>query len=125
MKDIKLEDHEVLCPRCNGTGKGETHTAGDFVITPECRKCYGEGKLDWIERIVGKPRRLFGEWHSSTEEMNIPKDLMDKMAKEIADSIDKEIIESILKEEEQNTKKGGLVFDHRVFSKHVLQSSFE
>jgi hypothetical protein len=38
-----LTPGEVVCDRCNGN---------DYF----CEKCLGEGKLDWIENVVGKPR---------------------------------------------------------------------
>lgn len=38
------------CVACNGTGSGHTkHSV--------CRKCMGEGRLDWIELITGKRDR--------------------------------------------------------------------
>lgn len=42
--DIKLNPGDILCPNCNG----KTYTG--FI----CIECYGEGKLDWVENMVGK-----------------------------------------------------------------------
>ncbi|MCK5603325.1 hypothetical protein KAR91_15685 [Candidatus Pacearchaeota archaeon] len=101
----KLKDHEVMCPECKGTGKLKSWTSGNFEITPECSKCLGEGKFDWIERIMGKPRRIYQEFDLSEEVVRV-------MAKELSDDIDKEILESICMEAsynslEQNKKRGG------------------
>lgn len=48
---------EVLCDECNGWGnlysKDESHLV-------RCQKCWGIGKLDWIERVVGKKPEFYG-----------------------------------------------------------------
>jgi len=41
---IELDETDILCPKCNG----------ELPSLSSCTKCYGAGKLDWIERIVGK-----------------------------------------------------------------------
>ena len=48
MKDIKLEEGEIICDNCHGKSKsfGESFTV--------CMKCWGTGKLDWVEACVGK-----------------------------------------------------------------------
>jgi DnaJ-class molecular chaperone len=47
----KLEEGEIVCPKCNGTGrKGEVTAYGWYG----CPKCRGNGYLDWVENIVGK-----------------------------------------------------------------------
>ena len=48
MKVINLKPGEVICNECNGTGLKTNQ-----VYHP-CPKCYGTGKLDWIENIVGR-----------------------------------------------------------------------
>lgn len=55
----RLEEGEVFCDRCNGTGiVDNTKGSGTY----NCRKCLGTGKLDWIENVVGKsndkPRKI-------------------------------------------------------------------
>ena len=44
---LDIQEWEVLCQKC----KGESFLTGNWW---ECNKCYGHGKLDWIEKIVGK-----------------------------------------------------------------------
>lgn len=44
-----LNDGEVICSHCKGTRKEYPSP-----ITRKCSKCFGEGKLDWIENIIGK-----------------------------------------------------------------------
>jgi DnaJ-class molecular chaperone len=110
-----LEDYEVFCPKCTGTGKGQTWMAGEFEITPECRHCLGDGKLDWIERITGKPPRIYDMHYQ---------EIVEEMGKEIAEEIDKEIIESVIEAadhvKEQNKKEGQN--DNRVFPKLLFHS---
>lgn len=40
------------CPKCNGTG--EVKNLFSKFLKNLCPRCIGSGKLDWIERIVGK-----------------------------------------------------------------------
>ena len=40
-----MEDHLVVCSRCDGTGKEKSSV---------CSKCKGSGKLDWVSNVVGK-----------------------------------------------------------------------
>jgi len=57
---MDLKDGEIICKKCNGTGKCrlKTHPLASSIYTV-CRHCNGSGKLDWIEQIVGsKPHRL-------------------------------------------------------------------
>jgi hypothetical protein len=52
-----LKEGEVVCPECNGSG-GQINYIGDprdlKVVSKVCLKCLGEGKLDWVELVVGK-----------------------------------------------------------------------
>ncbi len=48
-----VDDHESICDRCGGVGS--TVKAGyRSHKRMVCPKCGGTGRLDWIERIVGK-----------------------------------------------------------------------
>jgi len=58
---MKLKEGEIKCPECDGTGIDKKQLF--------CFKCYGDGKLDWIETVVGKkdpyvvlPKILNGEY---------------------------------------------------------------
>ena len=57
MEENNLVDiHEVICDKCGGVGSvivkynyyKHNHTRA------KCPKCKGTGKLDWIERIIGR-----------------------------------------------------------------------
>lgn len=48
---MDLEPGEVICTECEGKGFYKTN---DPVIYLECQKCFGYGKLNWIENITGK-----------------------------------------------------------------------
>ena len=56
--EIELEDGEVICPECKG------HTYNN--IFRYCHKCFGDGKLDWIDMIVGKDNPQGSSSKSST-----------------------------------------------------------
>jgi hypothetical protein len=65
MKQIILNDSEILCDKCKGerffsnevkNSLGETIAIDSYF----CYECFGTGKLDWIETIIGKrPFRMF------------------------------------------------------------------
>ena len=46
---MKLEEYEIICSDCSGSGLDQTR-----IYKYSCGKCNGEGKLDWIENVVGK-----------------------------------------------------------------------
>jgi len=80
MKDL-LKEGEIICPKCHGEDGAEPYS------DEECSKCYGEGKLDWIENIVGKPKPI-----------NPYEEFMRRAANELRDSIDKEFIDNLVSE---------------------------
>jgi RecJ-like exonuclease len=88
-KKIKVESHEFICPECKGKGKLEEWSVGKFTVEPECGTCYGAGKLDWIEKIMGKKP---DEYHTTLQAW------IDEAAKNVSNEIDNEIIESVLAE---------------------------
>jgi len=45
---MKLNEGEIICDRCNGTG----NEPGKII----CSKCRGEGKIDWIDNIFNGKR---------------------------------------------------------------------
>lgn len=55
IKQEDLAEGEVLCDVCNGLGYENNPHFGPII----CKKCQGVGKLDWIERIVGKKEEPF------------------------------------------------------------------
>jgi len=71
-------------------------------VPESCKKCQGTGKLDWIERIVGKrPRKLSAYFNcfgiSDILDIKIPQDeLVRRVAEQIAADIDREIIETLM-----------------------------
>jgi len=86
----------------------DTNPDGDWEST--CDRCWGAGKLDWIERIMGKanPRRsLKANWTIEVEDdlramydVNLESEIFDAMrkelAKELAEKIDEEIMGKII-----------------------------
>ncbi len=50
-KTIKLLPGEEICPVCKGKGVKKYFGPNDDWMFP-CKKCKGEGKVDWIQRII-------------------------------------------------------------------------
>ena len=103
MKDL-LKEGEIQCPKCQGSGA----EPGDFHSpAPTCSKCWGAGKLDWIDLIMGKPnphRTLEGNWTIEMEKdinacygIDLHSEIIECLGKQIAEKIDEEIIEEIEK----------------------------
>jgi len=59
---LNLKEGEMICPDCIGLGiLNLDHLPKDVDSWIECKLCHGEGKIDWIENIVGKkPRAPYG-----------------------------------------------------------------
>ena len=49
----KLTLGEVLCKECKGEGLVRVNKR-PHAVKSMCNKCFGAGKLDWIEVVVGK-----------------------------------------------------------------------
>jgi len=52
-----------ICKHCNGTGSEDDFRyiqleSNMFLKTKMCPVCLGKDKLDWIENITGKKRKL-------------------------------------------------------------------
>jgi len=50
-KEIELFPGEELCSWCEGSGIRKIPGLQYNVLLP-CRKCKGEGKIDWITKII-------------------------------------------------------------------------
>jgi len=104
-KDYKAYDElktgESECKVCKGTGqieiKKDKKYQRFFSSHISCQKCYGDGKLDWIENVVGKRineeverninSQIFMEWSCWFPEDDVP---FKKSSEEIKQSIDKD-----------------------------------
>ena len=61
---MDLKEGEVICSKCDGKGveliphkflfQGKVEMGQRTIF---CSKCDGNGKLDWVENIVGKETR--------------------------------------------------------------------
>lgn len=58
-KYITLKEGEYFCKTCDGAGVViRSNSTNKKVGKLTCHKCLGEGKLDWVEKAVGKqPKR--------------------------------------------------------------------
>jgi len=74
---MDLKPDEIICDKCNGQGdlgmnsgtatikiKGQTTDIPFNLKVLKCDKCYGAGKLDWIEAVVGR-KQEFEPWYPS------------------------------------------------------------
>ena len=89
-----LNEGEVICDKCNGTGFWEeTGLRGH-----QCYKCLGKGKLDWVTNVMGGRRKpLVAHWGtSSASSLSSSNKIQDKIIKEIAHEMAKKIDEEIL-----------------------------
>ena len=51
-----LEEGEVICTRCEGGGSWpQKFLEEEKAAYYRCPKCHGDGKLDWIHGVTGKP----------------------------------------------------------------------
>jgi hypothetical protein len=53
---MNLKPGEYICDECDGSGvdaKYENYLY-EYRDYYKCPKCHGEGKLDWVEKVVGK-----------------------------------------------------------------------
>jgi DnaJ-class molecular chaperone len=55
---IEIREGEEFCPKCDGKGRvPKSQGIGRMLgSTLECNECLGEGKIDWVEKAVGKKR---------------------------------------------------------------------
>jgi DnaJ-class molecular chaperone len=87
-----LKEGEIICPKCNGTGGiDDGYSDEDSIKT--CGKCFGDGKLDWIEAAMGKQSKM-----KSFFDDNLVQSMIDDMADKLAKKIDKEILETVILE---------------------------
>lgn len=95
MKKPKLKVGEVLCRWCEGKGR----MFGTNYSYATCNKCFGTGKLDWIDNAKGgrtpRPLEFSFDTSASMSYMNLSQTMLDEMAKDMAAEIDKEIFKSI------------------------------
>lgn len=54
---------EIICDKCNGWGNLYSEEDERHII--RCNKCWGCGKLDWIEKAVGKKEIFHGSTSSA------------------------------------------------------------
>ncbi len=104
MSNITLKDGEVVCDRCGGNN-------GWW-----CPKCFGSGKLDWVENIVGKIGPVFHVHFDavhfdaiSCKSVDFPQAWRKEVADGIAKEIDKQILERI--KESMNIKCSKFIWE--------------
>jgi len=69
---IELLPGEEICPKCDGVGETLPPDKDDHYGVRMCDRCWGDGKLDWIEMAMGKPiRPRYGSSSSSSMSSSI------------------------------------------------------
>lgn len=56
-KIIELSEGEEFCSKCDGKGvvpKEGKIFACKAILPLICSKCLGDGKIDWVEKVLGK-----------------------------------------------------------------------
>lgn len=112
--NIELGPGDVLCNECDGSGytivENENKTNAVFEqLNIICPKCYGRGKLDWIENIVGRqklpPLEINFPDMTTKNYADFQKEyiceFVDEAAKNIAQDIDKELLKKLTKSAEK------------------------
>jgi len=95
-KCINLEEGEMICDKCEGSGTS-------WIYTTPCSKCQGQGKVDWVENIVGK-KPLYGSDSSSSVNFKHLMQAVIQSSKQLANKIDQEIMETLVAKSEQTNK---------------------
>ena len=56
-----LNEGEVKCKKCDGTGRLTKNHHSEDVIVVDCQKCHGKGKIDWVSNAMSsiKTNELF------------------------------------------------------------------
>jgi len=91
-----VEEFEIKCPQCDGNG----YDNKGFI----CNKCIGEGKLDWIENIVGKLRNYNS---SALDRVNVRR-LISYIEKSISDHISQNYLDSAIDDKAINNIKNDI-----------------
>ena len=115
-----MEDESlVVCNKCNGTGTlGQHHSPFPQL----CHKCWGIGKLDWVENIVGKDMRGFHR--NSLDDLNVRR-LINYVKHEIEkicesfifermDETTQYMLTSAINEFMKNIQYKGLIYDYAI-----------
>ena len=56
---IIINDGEKLCNKCHGKGIVPQKPGNKFVkVALVCDQCRGDGKIDWVEQVIGKHKVL-------------------------------------------------------------------
>jgi len=102
---MNLQEGELICDKCNGTGQSIEELTETSKKWTWCSKCYGSGKVDWIDNIMGRRPLTSSSGSSGRSGSSISSSsVMKEMSKHLADEIDKEILECILGKAEQTNK---------------------
>ena len=61
-KIIYINEGEEICPKCKGKGrvpKNGKILSSSATMMLRCNICSGDGKIDWVEKVVGKKVKVY------------------------------------------------------------------
>lgn len=124
---------ELLCDECEGRGCLPSKIEDISTMQARCWKCQGDGKVDWVSHITGKPVKPMFHFSSSsisnstvaagTSGNHVHDDMIDAMSKHLADKIDKEIMDNLLNPHNKHMKfynEEVKQFDNGIVSKFMF-----
>ena len=130
---------EILCDECDGRGCGTPK--GKEKLSVRCWKCQGDGKVDWVSHITGKPQKPMFGFHSTSSFVGpagiigsnssshgIHDDALNAISKSLAEKIDEEILDNIINDSNKHTKlydQEVIKFDNGIVSKQLFHPDFE
>lgn len=100
-EEIHLKEGEVICSKCDGSGYARDDS--NFVGYNFCSKCFGEGKLDWIDNILGKTVgsttiSMASTYVSTKSRDDYYKEIVERTARQLVEDIDREILKTIIEQ---------------------------
>jgi len=135
-KQLEIDESlgELVCDVCGGRGVIPSEITETITYQSICWKCQGDGKVDWVSHITGKPQKpMFGFASTSSFTASTPNgghshiydDAIDAMAHNLAAKIDEEIIDKILNGDNKHIKyynQEVKQFDNGIVSKFMFHT---
>jgi len=121
LPEIDEEKGEVICDVCKGKGCMPSEIDSIEVLQSVCWKCQGDGVLDWVSFLTGKPKKkqfygTSGTGYSmgtsgvalgpTSNATGMSRLMAIGAAKRLADDVDKAILKKITAQADKNILEG-------------------